>query len=161
PGSRRNSVPRGRPSPTIRRSRPSCVSSLAARAEAARSIFRALQKAVRESELPCHYFLENGGRRPPPAALGAPFRQEIAQHDGAPAQREERQQRRCPFGMRRSEVREERVLVEVALRLGQAHAGMQHEVADAGERIVPAEVFEIEKRYLPVRAAQRVVRAEI
>src|SRR5437588_729645 len=87
--------------------------------------------------------------------------QQVAQDDGAPAKREEREQRRKAFRMFFAKMREHRAAIEVLLVRLERHSGMQGEIADAGERVIPAEILKVEEREPPVLSAQRIVRAEV
>lgn len=104
---------------------------------------------------------------PVPSLSGPPplypfLGQEFPQDDGPPAQCEERHQHRQPLrnGIT-AKVDQKTVVEKDFLRDGQPHAGMENEVGDTGQWIIPTEVLEIEEQQAPRRMAQGVVRSEI
>ncbi len=60
-----------------------------------------------------------------------------------------------------AEMAQQGMAAERLLPVAEPHAGMHDEVGDAGERIVPAEVLEIEEMQAPVGGPERIVRAHV
>ena len=71
------------------------------------------------------------------------LRQELPENNHTPAHRVKRQQRFEPEFAGCPEMFNQPVRIDGTLRHGEIHAGMQHEISDAGNWIVPAEIFEI------------------